>query len=134
MHLVLKTPPISTNKLTRAIKRGNFCTVIKSADARKFEADVRLELESKYMTEMDKFFTEFDISKQIKLSVTFNVPNLYTKKGVISKSSGDLDNYLKQYIDTIFKCLCLDDKFVTEIHAKKLYNKEFKSEFLIEVI
>lgn len=53
------------------------------------------------------------IKIEVFTTIYFPQERFFTKKGRISKTSGDLDNYVKLPIDAIFKGLGLDDSLIT---------------------
>lgn len=50
---------------------------------------------------------------------------LYTKKGVIAKNCGDLDNYCKMVLDACATALSFNDSLVVEIELKRLHAEEW---------
>lgn len=52
-------------------------------------------------------------------TIYFPKERFFTKKGLINKRSGDLDNYVKLPIDAIFKGLELDDSLITYHQIEK---------------
>lgn len=57
----------------------------------------------------------------IKVEYYFYLSNFWTKKGLINKKAGDEDNYKKVLIDTITRCLGVDDSSVCDSATTKRY-------------
>jgi Holliday junction resolvase RusA-like endonuclease len=68
-----------------------------------------------------KFESEFDIhAHAVSAVVVWDNPKLVTKKGYVSKTSGDIDNGLKCLLDSIFSCFQkLDDSIVCDLRIIK---------------
>jgi len=71
----------------------------------------------------------------IKMELTFYVPKtrLFTKKCAISKTSGDLDNFQKSFIDAVFNNLGIDDSLVCDIVAKKRASNNSEFHILLKM-
>ena len=48
----------------------------------------------------------------------------FTKKGLIHKKTGDIDNYCKSTIDSYFAAIGLDDSQIFELHVGKHFGPE----------
>lgn len=115
MHIVMKFPlkPISTNEAHRAIKRGQFATVIKSEQYRRFEEDVLQYIDNESLSKLESIY---DRKKHvIQARVIYFNPNFFTKDGKISLTGGDL-NHHKQIIDSILKNTSLNDACIKNIN------------------
>lgn len=62
--------------------------------------------------------------KPLRLSIELYSRAWWTKKGTISKTAGDVDNFCKSSLDSLFACIGLDDSQVFELHVKKLVGDE----------
>ena len=112
---------MSENKANRAIKRGNFCTIIKSSEMRKWQDEFQKQLKP-FRDKIRTFEATHDRNKQgIELSIVHKTPKYFTKKGTISKTSTDVDN-IKYCQDSIFENFKeIDDSQVIALHSYKMY-------------
>lgn len=63
-------------------------------------------------------FTAF-LASPHKVTITVHSPRVLTKKGEISKTFGDVDNFIKPLLDSIYKPLEANDALVMKIVASK---------------
>lgn len=130
--------PLSANAALRAVSRGGRVWIISSDAKRKNEINFNREL-GKFKSELMEFKSEFDeYLNHIHASFYFYIPSdfgskrFYTRKGKkvkISSRSGDLDNFLKSTIDSIFKYIGINDSYITRIECEKIPSN--KNEFSI---
>lgn len=109
--------PVSTNCIYKGMGKNRS----KVKEYKYMEQVCKFKL-IKHGREIQSFCDGFDPGTgHLKVELVFYVPKtkLFTKKGDISKISGDLDNYQKSIIDSIFNCIDLDDAYIGEIVAKK---------------
>lgn len=112
---------MSENKANRAIKRGRFCTIIKSKEMRDWQDEFQ-KLAKPYKDEIRAFEKTHDRSKQgIELSIVHKTPKYFTQKGEISENSIDVDN-IKYALDTLFSDFKgLKDSQIIALHSYKMY-------------
>ena len=74
----------------------------------------------------------------IKILFKFEVPKSYSKKqrdealaGNLRPTKGDIDNYIKSVLDGLNKVAFLDDKYIYNITAEKIFAEE--SETIVEI-
>ena len=123
--------PLTVNQCFRSIKGRS----IKSKKYRDFEKEINKHLPDELLRE---FAFQYDHNKHyIRAEYYFSIDDLYTKskrkkddivynKGCISRTSGDVDNYVKAYQDLLFKRLrefnvTLDDSQVLESKQVKTF-------------
>ena len=115
----LPMPPIANHRLMPSQGR-----LIKSPDIRRYDQSIQLymlKLRSK-LFELRKTAKEWiDVGYCLKVELFFYWP----KEKLISKQHIpkrlDLDGRIKSTLDSISEVIGIDDKFVIEINAKKLY-------------
>ena len=75
-----------------------------------------------YKSECNKLNKYFDEKLHcLHVDYRFYYPIL-TKKGVISKTSKDVDNCIKTTQDSLFKSFLFDDAFITKVSAEKIHS------------
>ena len=127
MHIILKFPlkPISTNEAHRAIKRGSFVSVIKSAQYRAFEHDVERLLDVDKLKQLESVY---DRKKHvIQARIIYFSPKFFTKDKSVSLTGGDL-NHSKQVIDAILKNSSLNDAYIKNINEFQFPAEEYSFE------
>ena len=74
----------------------------------------------------------------IKILFKFEVPKSYSKKkrdealaGNLRPTKGDIDNYIKSVLDGLNKVAFLDDRYICNITAEKIFAEE--SETIVEI-
>jgi len=103
--------PISTNKL----KIPNRGRLVKSPEARNFKDDLITFLLQYELADYGKTYK----GDGIIVSITYYMPNLYTKKKQISKTAGDVSNFDKALIDVIFPIMGLNDSDILDMYLSK---------------
>ena len=70
----------------------------------------------------------------IKILFKFEVPKSYSKKkrdealaGNLRPTKGDIDNYIKSVLDGLNKVAFLDDRYICNITAEKIFAEESKT-------
>jgi len=63
-------------------------------------------------------------AKPLKLEIELHSDKWWTKKGTISKTAGDVDNYCKSSLDSLFACFEMDDSQVFDLHVVKVVGTE----------
>lgn len=82
---------------------------------------------------------EFNYDKTthaLEVEVYFYLSNLLTKakEKTVSDNSGDLDNFLKISIDSVFECLGLNDSQVCKITAQKMESDKDIIVFMLKTV
>jgi Holliday junction resolvase RusA-like endonuclease len=54
-----------------------------------------------------------------KVTISIHSPRVLTKKGAISKTFGDVDNFIKTLLDAIYKPLEANDALIVKLIASK---------------
>jgi len=103
--------PISTNQLN--VSRGG--RLIKSPKARAFKDKLTAYL---LQYELGNFGKTYQ-GNGVIVSITYYMPNLYTKKGEISKTAGDVSNRDKALIDVIFPMMGINDSDIFDMYLSK---------------
>ena len=74
----------------------------------------------------------------IKILFKFEVPKSYSKKkrdealaGNLRPTKGDIDNYIKSVLDGLNKVAFLDDRYICNITAEKMFAEE--NETIVEI-
>jgi len=107
MKIILPIKPLSYNGYYRNNKSGKR---IKTGKGLAFDEELGVLLED-HADALVRFGRTFDPSKDI-ISLTIRVgnPKFFIKDGSrLSKTSGDVDNYIKVLKDKIFKVMGVDD-------------------------
>ena len=80
---------------------------------------------------VDLFRQNFDGVSPLTLKIDFYLTDFFTKKNRINLKSGDLDNFLKLSIDSIFEQLLINDALICKIIATK--NNSQKNRIEVEI-
>ena len=74
----------------------------------------------------------------VKILFKFSVPKSYSKKkrsealeGIVRPTKADIDNYIKSVLDGLNKVAFLDDRYIYNITAEKIFAEE--SEVIVEI-
>lgn len=108
-------PPMPRNRSHMLTVSGKRPMNIKTPLCREFEKDLEHRL-SNYANEMAEFKKSFNPKLHyLSMKMVIFTPKeiLLKKEGGISSRSGDTDSH-KAQMDTIFRCLGLDDKLVRD--------------------
>lgn len=113
MILLIEIPfkPLTINQAKTRSRNG---TIIKTQAYRKFESDVSAYL-MQFYAEFRNLKTDHD-KRKCAVKVTYNVycpkDEYYTKKGQMSLTRGDNDNYGKCLTDVLFKSIGINDAYL----------------------
>lgn len=66
------------------------------------------------------------------MEVVIENPDIYTKKGTLSRTAGDVDNIFKALGDNIF-IFGVDDSQVTSLLTRKIYGQEWKINLILSL-
>ena len=116
MNIYLKIPlkAISVNQINRTSFKNNSVSY-KSKEAKQFKKDLHKFLSTE--SRVKDFVLFFDEEKHlIEFDYQFFMPveKVLTKKGRISKTGGDADNYVKWFKDCLFDYIGINDAFSKE--------------------
>lgn len=125
--------PITLNHSHKITTRGKFTTKYKTKEYKQFES-LFASKSRLYKAEFNKINGYFDEKKHtIEVIYKFYYP-IYTKKGIISKTSKDVDNCIKTTQDCLFKNLLFDDAFITKVSAEKIHSEQQSIEITVKVL
>jgi Holliday junction resolvase RusA-like endonuclease len=116
--IVLHEKPLSMGRIWSQTRNGRRFLTKEGQDYKKRWGDAALE----------KFPEFYGIEKPLEVIVDFHGPWL-AGSGKVSKTAGDLDNFLKLSIDGVCQALKIDDCFVVKITARKVLSESWKIEF-----
>lgn len=125
--------PITLNHSHKITTRGRYATKYKTKEYQQFES-IFASKSRLYKAEFSKLNTVFDDKKHcLHISYKFFYP-IYTKKGIISKTSKDVDNCIKTTQDCLFKNLLIDDAFITKVTAEKINSDKPSIEITVKLL
>jgi Holliday junction resolvase RusA-like endonuclease len=84
-----------------------------------FKADVEAELNELNEATRDELVAL--LSKPHAVYITIDSPNVITQKASYSKTFGDIDNFIKPLLDSIYKPLGANDSYIYKIQAMKRF-------------
>lgn len=110
--------PVSTNE-ARCVNRGRLQSTQRNNS---FKSNVRQFLCS-YSEELEHFSENLMGGVSISGRIIFWIPNskLFTKKGLISKTSGDWDNGIKSFQDAVFNSIKHHNKNIDDSQVMKCF-------------
>ena len=115
--------PITLNHSHKISTRGKFATKYKTKEYKQFES-LFASKSRLYKSEFNKLNKLFDEKlHHLHIDYRFFYP-IYTKKGIISKTSKDVDNCVKTTQDCLFQNLLFDDAFITKVTAEKIHSEK----------
>jgi Holliday junction resolvase RusA-like endonuclease len=125
--------PITLNHSHKITTRGRYTTKYKTKEYQQFES-IFASKSRLLKNEFKKINNYFDETKHcIEVIYEFYYPIL-TKKGVISKTSKDVDNLIKSTQDCLFKNLICDDSSVVSVTSKKIHSDTPRIDITIIVL
>lgn len=83
------------------------------------------------VNKLNKYFDESKHCLQIDYRFYFPV---YTSKGLIGKTSKDVDNIIKPIQDCLFKNFMFDDSLITKVSSEKIHSETSRIEIDIKVL
>jgi Holliday junction resolvase RusA-like endonuclease len=112
--LVLPFLPPTVNHIQKNRLQGGFIRRYNTPAYNGFKAEVDLALRD----------TKFDGLEELlavphNVSIEIHSPRVLTKKGEVSKTFGDVDNFCKGLLDAIYKPLSANDALIMQITASK---------------
>lgn len=126
MKIRFEGKPLSVNKIYRSYIRpgAKHPTTIKSEEYRKYEKHISSTVEREARG-MDKLELARFVGSPLFFELVVYSPKVNTAKGSISKTFGDVDDFLKATIDSIFlglnnAGLKVDDSQIAKCTAKKM--------------
>jgi len=125
--------PITLNHSHKISTRGKFTTKYKTKEYTQFESVFASKMRL-YKSECNKLNKYFDEKVHcLHVDYRFYFPIL-TKKGVISKTSKDVDNCIKTTQDCLFKNFLFDDAFITKVTAEKIHSDKSYIEIDVTIL
>jgi Holliday junction resolvase RusA-like endonuclease len=125
--------PITLNHSHKISTRGKFATKYKTKEYKQFES-LFASKSRLYKAEFSKLNNYFDDKKHcLHVEYKFFYPIL-TKKGIISKTSKDVDNCIKTTQDCLFQNLLFDDAFITKVSAEKIHCEKPSIEIIVKIL
>lgn len=120
MKLILPFIPPTANHTQKHALRGKHITRYNTPAYNRFKDDVGNALyESFNLNDLAEF-----LAKPHKVTISIYSPRVLTKKGEVSKTFGDVDNFAKPTIDSIYKPLGANDALIMQVTASKHYADE----------
>ena len=122
IELHLKIKPISLNACFSTLRDGRR---VRSADYKRWVSRLRSELEP-YFLQLSSFFRSYNPKlHEIHSDLVIYTPELYTVAKIISKKSGDIDNFCKPIFDNLF-IFNVDDSQIVSLLIRKLVADDFR--------
>ena len=119
--LVLPFLPPTANHAQKNRLQGGFIRRYNTPTYNAFKAKVELALRDTKFDGLQEF-----LAVPHNVSIEIHSPRVLTKKGEVSKTFGDVDNFLKNLVDSVYKPLEANDALVMQITASKLHaDKEY---------
>jgi Holliday junction resolvase RusA-like endonuclease len=131
--LVLPFIPPTSNHTQKNAFRGKRIMRYNTSVYNDFKKRVEMELWKKnpeenlwaYSDVEVEAFTAF-LASPHKVTISVHSPRVLTKKGEVSKTFGDVDNFIKPLLDAIYKPVDANDALVMQIIASKHHaDKEY---------
>ena len=139
--IILPFKPISINNMYYENRKHGM-----KSEAKDFCYQVNWEL-TKYGAQLKQLRSQFDETKHsLSVTMTFNYMNFYTKDRKISSKIYDLTNSEKLLLDLVVDAahfgtapykspnLCLNDKYVVELHSYKKPSTSDSIEITIAIV
>lgn len=121
LQIVIPGKPVPLNNAYSNGFRGKRFMVKRAVDFKKMVASI---------VRGKKF--NFDERKHfISIEIYFYTAKLISKKGSVSKISGDIDGKIKLIVDAIFGELGINDAFICHANVKKLPGNEDKTVLIL---
>jgi len=117
---IVGVKPISLNSSQKISTINGRPRMVKTPKTREFEKEVRSQLAivGKKFEMLNNYLSKNECYLDVNYIFFFNV---MTKKGKISKTSGDVDNLIKPFQDLLFEKISYDDSQIMEVWAKKAH-------------
>jgi Holliday junction resolvase RusA-like endonuclease len=112
--LVLPFLPPTANHAQKNRLQGGFIRRYNTPAYNAFKAKVELALRDIDFNGLQEL-----LSVPHKVSIEIHSPRVLTKKGEVSKTFGDVDNFVKNLIDSVYKPFNANDALVMQITASK---------------
>lgn len=124
--------PITLNHSHKITTRGKFAKKYKTKEYQQFES-IFASKSRLLKNEFKKINNYFDETKHcLEIVYEFYYP-IYTKKGLISKTSKDCDNIIKTTQDCLFKNLICDDSSIVSVTSKKIHSDSPRIDITIKI-
>lgn len=121
MKLILPFIPPTANHTQKHALRGKHITRYNTTVYKQFIDRVQYYLyQQSDLNALNKF-----LKSPHKVTISIYSPKVLTKKGEVSKTFGDVDNFVKPLLDAVYKPLNANDALVMQITASK-YNEDIE--------
>lgn len=127
IKLILPFIPPTSNHTQKHALRGKRIMRYNTPTYNAFKSMVENALHEKRNLEA---FTAFLLSPH-KVTISVHSPRVLTKKGEISKTFGDVDNFIKPLLDAVYKYLEANDALIVKVTASKQFSQYSKGDFTI---
>ena len=118
--------PTTLNLAIRHASRGGGIRSYKSDGYKLLESKINATM-MKYHDKIEAFNDFYEIKKHyLSCQYRFYYP-IFTKKGMISKTSKDASNIVKPFEDCIFKWLAADDSQVVDLNVTKIHSEKIRT-------
>ena len=122
MKLILPFIPPTANHTQKHALRGKHITRYNTTVYKQFIDRVQYYLYQQFDLDVFSRFLE----SPHKVTISIYSPRVLTKKGEVSKTFGDVDNFIKPLLDAVYKPLGANDALVMQITASKHHaDKEY---------
>ena len=130
--LTLPIKPLSINAYQRNMKGGKR---VKTGKGLAFDEEIEYLLED-HANALQKFGESVDPSNNIiKLIIRVGNPNFYlADRSRVSKTAGDVDNYLKVMQDKLFGCMDIDDHIARHIDVADCHSIEPFTHIILKIV
>lgn len=116
IKLVLPFIPPTSNHTQKHVLRGRRIMRYNTPTYNAFKERVIVELGNDNL----EAFTTF-LASPHKVTIGVYSPRVLTKKGEVSKTFGDVDNFIKSLLDAVYKPLNANDALIMHLTASKQY-------------
>lgn len=120
MKLILPFIPPTANHTQKHALRGKHITRYNTTVYKQFIDRVQYYLyQQSDLNALNKFLKSLH-----KVTISIYSPKVLTKKGEVSKTFGDVDNFVKPLLDAVYKPLNANDALVMQVTASKHHANE----------
>ena len=120
MKLILPFIPPTANHTQKHALRGKHITRYNTTVYKQFIDRVQYYLyQQSDLNALNKF-----LKFPHKVTISIYSPKVLTKKGEVSKTFGDVDNFVKPLLDAVYKPLNANDALVMQVTASKHHANE----------
>ena len=131
----------------QSVNSGYYKNRTRTQSTRKWSLDIHDQLSDPLLKQnIERLREGFNpLSHSLSVTICYYIPHdkFYTKKGNISRKSGDLDNCIKLLLDTVFDPrffkrdlfnFNIDDQFITDLPTKKRPADKYSISLEVEIL